>query len=403
MLASMIIRWLGLVVLAAIVAAALMLWRRAVRHPLFLPAGKRKAGPLERWRVACGVLGAALVVAVAVGTWQTVRASYRPSASLSNVTLRVPTRPLDLGSVLPGAVPDSVRFLATLLVLDARASELRPVYVKEFDLQWPRDRRSEDAFQVAGLRGLCVMRVDAVDRESDDPCAGLRVRGGMGIAWEGISGFDGMWNTFDCTGERPLCPIVSHVFSGMGSNPLSVTPHTPEQFSAALAIVPVAQEDPLQTVSIDEFLHWHKADLKERGVTYGEPVTPWYASGAPAGGGRLASRLGWTSWVLLAAAALLAQLFRRRDLATAGMLLGMVLFIAGLDRVVLAYDLSRLEDSAASLDVRFVAASRVPATFFYKPTAALRVAQLSVRPDLPAELRGWLHEVRRQGLNAYLE
>jgi hypothetical protein len=91
------------------------------------------------------------------------------------------------------------------------------------------------------------------------------------------------------------------------------------------------------------------------------------------------------------------------DLATAGMLLGMVLVVVVLDRVVLAYDLSRLEDSAASVDVRFVAASRVPATFFYKPTAALRVAQLSIRPDLPAELRGWLHEVRRQWLNAYLE
>jgi hypothetical protein len=404
MLTSMIVRWLGLAVLAVVVAAAVTLWRRAARNPLFLPAGKRKTGPLQRWRIACGILGAALVVAVAIGTWQTVRASYTLSPALSDVTLRVPTRSLGLASAPPGTTLKDVRLLATLVVLDARAAEVRPVYVKQFDLQWPQVRYATETFRLGELSAVYTVSVQEVEHQSGHGAAGLVLRGQQHIEWSRTWDTWGYTKEFGRRDEGPVYALPAAMFAEFArKSPLSVTPPTVAEYSCALWIVPVAQDDTLEALSLEQFVQLHEADLKGTGLYGLAPHATWRADwGTPAGGAKLAERLGWTVWVLLAAAGLLAMLFRRTDLALAGMLLVMVLYVAGLDRTVLAYDLSRVEDSAAPLDVRLVAASRVPATFFYERTAALRVAQLSVRRETPAELRGRLREIRQQmGLDRY--
>ncbi len=129
-------------------------------------------------------------------------------------------------------------------------------------------------------------------------------------------------------------------------------------------------DDPLQTVPIEQFVQDKRAVLEHGGI-YGMPST-WVGNmeNIPAGFVRLSVHLGITILVLLAAAGLLAQLFRRRDLALTGLLLGMVLYVAAVDRGLLAYDMSRLADPQEPLQVRLVACSRAGATFFYKDTAA---------------------------------
>ncbi len=138
MVASIMVRLAGIALVAGIVGAIFALWRRGMENPLFLPAARRKTGPLGRLRVACGVLGGLILLGTVVATWQTVRASYTPLPVPAGLTVRVPTRPVSLTEATTEDVTRRVRLLATMLIMDSRATEPRPLHVEQVEVSLPQ-------------------------------------------------------------------------------------------------------------------------------------------------------------------------------------------------------------------------------------------------------------------------
>jgi hypothetical protein len=83
----------------------------------------------------------------------------------------------------------------------------------------------------------------------------------------------------------------------------------------------------------------------------------------------LATYWGGSSVVFLLAAGLLSQVFARRHLALAGMMVIVLLYVVGLDRAVLKAHSTRLNDAKASMRVRLLTCRQMQNTFFYRHTA----------------------------------
>jgi hypothetical protein len=385
MVANAIIRLFGLAAIVGIVATAMALWRREVRNPLFLPAAKRKIGPLGKWRVFCAVLGGLLVLATVYGTLMAVVVSYAPSRVPANLTVRVPASPAPVPEVenvppdspyaAPGKRVKSARLLATMLVMDARATEPRPLRVVQCEVRWPGQKFVEERFREGNLEYTYQIGIEQVYQQQASVTnrpEEVRVIGQQSLWWEG------KFNTKGGDSAGISQPVGSEVralparcFPHQIMSPLSVTPGTPPWRYGVLLISLLSENDPLRTVPIAEFVQSERGVLQAGGI-YGFPNTQVLdgLEQVPAGGIRLtAYLLGIPMLLLIAAAGLLAQAFRRRDLAFAGLLLGMVLYVAAFDRALLAYDLSRLTDGKQTLQSRLVACNRVGATFFYQDTA----------------------------------
>jgi hypothetical protein len=396
MVASMIVRLFGLAVIAGVVVAAMVLWRRAMRNPLFLPAAKRKTGPVGRVRVICGVLGGLIVLGSVYYTLATVRASYAPMHVPANMTVRMPTTSVETEDLPGGTAIPGVRLLATMLIMDVRAVEPRPVHVEQFEIHWPaQSQQMERPFRLGGMEwqyNLAISRV-WLDRDAG---AGpqVRVSGTQWIDWRGSFG------TLAGPGAMPVNLVADAgaeriTYGRLGGQirpleaPLSVTPATPSYCYSLLLISRVSPDDSLPMVPIERFVEADRKRITGAGI-FASPMTVvmndlWRV---PAGGVRLAVYLlGVPVLLLIAAAALLAQVFRRRDLAFAGLVLGLVLYVAAFDRAVLAYDLSRLADPQETLQARLVACSRAGATFFYQGTALQGLYQAAASaPGAPSIL-----------------
>ena len=90
---------------------------------------------------------------------------------------------------------------------------------------------------------------------------------------------------------------------------------------------------------------------------------------------------------LLIAVALLTQVFTRRGVAFALILAGTILYVAALDRAVLATHLSRLDNASAPVAERKIACAEATGTFFYGKTAIERFDAVVKDPGAPMALR----------------
>ena len=401
MLASgIIVRLLGLAVVLGMVVAAVTLWRRLSRSPLFLPAARRKIGPLGKVRIACGALGGLIVIGTVVGTWQTVRHRYAQVLAPAGQTVRVPTRavgPEEMGTEAGGVMND-VRLLVDVLVMDARCPEIRPVHLEQFDVRGSQMVRKEAEFRLNGRPCTYYLEINGIRRVEPSPPVELslqadpkavtwRATGLQSIRWTGPFRTQ-RWNSASINWS-PAQANLMWIPVGAHLSPLSVTPLTPSQYYCLTLLTPVAVDDPLRTVPLEEYVQLRQDVLRRSGI-YGAPHTAVEAhmEAVPAGALRLGTYLGMPMLLLPAAAVLLSQLFRRRNLAAAALILGLLLYVAVSERVLLAHDLSRLVDPAAPLQVRLVAADRLAmATFFYKDTALHSLTRMAARQDVPAMLR----------------
>lgn len=370
---GLIIRVLGLIGLAGIVAAVILLWRRVVRNPLFLPASKRKTGPLGKLRIASGVLGAALLAAVTFGTIQTVRQAYAPIPVLTGQMMRVPTRPANLEALGEDGLTAPLKLLVDLLVIDTRYHTPQPVYVKQFELLWPATGVAEATFRAGDTPcrfDLLINKLEVWQESTDGKIIPrLGATGHASLRWDGPWGM-----TYDTSRTvrwretEPLWlggPSTNEYLSSV----LSVTPPTRAWYACIMMITPAAVNDRLKEVSIEQYAQTHPGlgigNMRGSIWTSGS----WARQGMPPGGLRLAHYLGMPALVLLAAAVLVSQVFCRRDLAFVGMALGIVLYVAAFDRLLVSYDLSRLLDSNQPLQARLIATGRLAGTFFYRHTA----------------------------------
>jgi hypothetical protein len=381
-----------LILLAFVIAFFALAWR--TRRWASAPA----RGPQPRHlvtRIVCGTLGAAILVAVAVGTWTAARQNYAEPAA-GGVVIRVPTQePPALRAPKPGyrEEADDARFLFHLVVGEPAPDGFTPVHVEEFDVRWPRDkdRQFQRSFETGPYRCLLRLRVPMVfvAQNTAQEASRLQPHGTVGFSYvtgRGSGSSSSGFYELEAGHLNVLQPLDS------GPNPLSITAGGagPDNLHAVYFMTRVAPDDPLKVVPFAEFAGRRPADLaKIRRESANRTLRHGPAKNAslPACGLALAGHIGVSSLLLLAAAVLLTQLFARRSLAFAGVLAGVVLYVAALDRMALGVHLSRLADPAASLPSRLVACRLAPGTFFHRETALRELLTVSRNASAPEALR----------------
>jgi hypothetical protein len=155
--------------------------------------------------------------------------------------------------------------------------------------------------------------------------------------------------------------------------------------------VRAAEDDPLKEVSLGEFAETY-GDLLGGSAQWEEPLGRGpFASGDHTGEKPryldLGLHMGVSVLLLGAAAALLAQVAKRRGLAFAAVMAAMVLYAAVADRLVLAAHAGRLADDAAPVAERMVACSQAGRTFFYRRTAIAKLESVAADSSAPGPLR----------------
>ena len=297
-----------------------------------------------------------------------------------------------------------IRLLADLLIVDTRSPEPQPVHVEQFELRWPTMRAADVAFRLGGTPCKYEMSISELgvmhEAVSGENRPMLDATVSQLLKWDGPLGTTKETSTTSRLSKNGSFwiwgPEVTDLFL---SSVLSVTPPTRAWYACILLITPVAADDPLQAVSMQQYTQTHGA-IRTPGFYWSAIISSSaaYRQGVPPGSFRLALYLGIPTLVLLAAAVLLSQFFRRRDLALVGMVLAMVLYVAIFDRLLVSYNLSRLTSAGETLQTRLVATGRVAATFFYRQTAGEAIRDVSVKQgsDIPPELRKTLDAVKEE-------
>ena len=89
----------------------------------------------------------------------------------------------------------------------------------------------------------------------------------------------------------------------------------------------------------------------------------------------------------LAAALLLAQLFRRRFLGFVQVTAGIILYFGALDRIALHLNENQTQNPAAPLEARMNACTQLPSTVYFRKTALADLRALAADGTAPKPLR----------------
>ncbi len=320
--------------------------------------------------------------------------------------VKAPALPPPPLPAITGRLPqglNTARLLVTVTVFDGQVSSPKPLGVVQTQLTWPTQKTC--SLPLDFLDYHCNYRLEVPNVQIGEPTPlsewaesrGFHVSRGPQIQVVCmqdliVAGSDPYLYVVAttggpaATGRQVFLRATGRLETrDMRGNPLSLTHPAPQHYFVTSVFTVLRPDDPLRNVHLLDFLpplSVHSRYTKEQ---YSHPYQLYlpeylyedvpgtaahlgYRYLAPGGLGLL-RHLGLTSLLLIAAAVLLAQVFRRRDLAMAGLLLAMVLFVAGWDRGTLAYDLARLNDPAAPLSVRLAGCCRADQTFFYGRTA----------------------------------
>lgn len=341
---------LGMLALLLIGAAGLL---HRYGRPVLRESTRRPVLRRPITRAVCGISAILIVIAVGAGTWYTVRQAYA-HADQTRAVLPVPTM------AAPSAPPETTdpaaveaRFLLDLVLVGVGSPI---IHAESFEVRWPRDKGKPvgRALEWAScdIRFECI--VDGIDIAGEEikPVGRLTflqrrrgVAGGLGAVPIEL-------------GARQV-GMASWAFQ---NPPLSIVPGLhPRGAEWCYLIRRVAVEDPLSAAPAVEVLAEHGIKL--------EAGKPYVGVTAQIPGIMLAAHVGLSFLLLLTAACLAAQCFRTRSLALVGTTLAMVLYIAALDRMVVAMHASRLRDRAAPVEQRMLAKQMILGTFFYRNTA----------------------------------
>lgn len=413
MLTTLIVRLSALALLAILMAVAAWAWRWASRNAFFLPLGRRGKG-IGKLRIACGVLGALILVAMSLATWQTIRRTYADAHVQVNPLVHVPALPpppLPTASETLPVVLDKARLLVTVTVLDASSADSTPVSVAQKELDWPAQKTAAFSLEFLGIR--CDYTIDvmklrmgeetlenphspSLSRDASSSEQGKPVESQLMIdrhALASWNGPDGMSDSYGSNDPAPAGKLILMPGPGMvdrpirRSNPLSLAFLQNRYCVIGSVFTYIRADDPLRSVPLREV----RPPLSKRSQLWQgmwnsrDPSDLRVGEDAELGAIGLLNHLRMSALLLIAAVVLLAQLFKRRDLAMVGLLLATVLFVVAWDRAMLAYDISWMNDRSVPLSVRWVACERVAQTFFYGHTAsgALRMTRLETGTWVP--------------------
>jgi len=375
-----------ILVVVLLFVAFLVMLRRGVGFRL------RGRGSRQRHivvRIICGSLGLLILVAIAVGTWHEARFCYLPDKA---ARVRVPSRePPPAPEIARGhqVAADGVRVLLRLVVVDTSFGGRRPVVAHTFDVRWPEDRGRpfEAAVDLAGSAAVAELVVQDLNwskRYAAQPTLEARTQLSFrGHDWVSSRGASGPLT------DGPRMVLTRAPRWARKNRPLSAVATWQPGFAVVMFSTRVAPDDPLREVGLAEFFGERDdrvrelvaAEVPDRRADHRPPAE------IPARGVALAEHIGASSLLLLGAALLLIQLFRRRGLAFAGLLTALVLYVAVLDRAVLDMHLSRLRDPEAPVATRLVACRRAFGTFFYRQRMLEAMEQVADDEQAPERLR----------------
>ncbi|HUR38197.1 MAG TPA: hypothetical protein VM222_01835, partial [Planctomycetota bacterium] len=144
--------------------------------------------------------------------------------------------------------------------------------------------------------------------------------------------------------------------------------------------------DPLRSASLEEWIalrgesSWKDEDQRGR---FGAGVEK--SSGGPAA--VLARTLGINVLPALAAAVLMAQLFRRRFLGFVQATACIILYLGALDRIALHLNESQTRNPSAPLGARMSACTQLRTTVYFRETALADLRALAADATAPKPLR----------------
>ncbi|MHC4248956.1 MAG: hypothetical protein ACYS9X_07500 [Planctomycetota bacterium] len=385
----------SVILIAVIVAAgvALHLARRGSSGALL--AGRRPAKRRLVTRIVCGSLGGLILVAVAVGTFREVGRVYagREAQDVLEVSLPTLQPPTPEGPPNRHRTDLQFRVLFHLLIGEVSGGNFVPVRVLEHDIRIPEDSGAllADEFEVDGFQVDCRPWIDRAHVVRDGRDLRIRPFGGVDFGWETSGSAASGGGHFHDAGVQGLGTL------GWGRPqhaPLSVVPGAASRLHAVYIVTVVDLDDPLRRAPASDLVRLHAREIaREAGARV--RVARRRDMDIPMPGIALAAHIGASALLLVAAAALLSQVFARRLLAFAGTLAGVVLFVAILDRAALGSHLSRVEDTEAPLGTRMTACARAAETFFFRKTAFGRIGAVLKDESTPPELEVRGREVRK--------
>ncbi|MFH1730116.1 MAG: hypothetical protein ABIF82_00515 [Planctomycetota bacterium] len=378
-----------LLILLLLVAVPLaLLWRRSKRTGL---RGPRKRHIVTR--IVCAVLGVGILIAIAAGSWHQAQQYYEASAS--DLKVRVPTKdaePLPERGKARAIEIERARLLHYVFVVDTLGNTLRPVHVEEFEIKLPADKKApfSTGFRVGNISVDYTVQVQELRvrfHQADGP--GLLVlhtsrslrsagpRGSSSSSGERRVEIGGL--ALDDDLPRGAYPARS---------PLSVVPSYKSDLQIMVLTLRAAEDDPLREISASELLA--SDEVRHPDKPRGSRQTwPWDIPAKSTGFGMaLPEQVGAATFLLLAAAILLAQVFRRRNLAFPVVLATIVLYVAALDRVVLAGHLGRIADKDTPTTQRLIGCRQARHTFFFRKAARERLRAVADDSSEPEPLRG---------------
>jgi len=387
---------LPLLVVILVVVLALVFGRRG---RFFMGSSRRLHHRHIVTRIVCAALGVGILVATGIGTWRDVRAIYEPATeSGAGKTVRIPTMPApQLSEISEGMAIKDCRLLAFLAVGDLSSGNWEPFEAREFEINWPADQGKTFALDTVvdgtQIRLSCTQL--GLRRERTGPLqlsiCNLNSRfepGGSAYSGGRLAAGAPLFIHRQISARRPVNPL-----SILGSAP-------PRTVGLATFFVPVAKDDPLKEVSGQEFAEWYRSEIAYEGAAKRHATS----SGAfraslnfqPVRGLVLMAHIGLSSLLLVVAAVLLAQIFKRRGLAFAGVLTLVILFVAVLDYSVLDTHLEHLNDTGASLTTRTTACRQAAGSFFYSDTALREIEAVAASDQTPKMLRNQARQVAHQ-------
>ena len=388
------------ILLILIVLLVVAVWVTRGRR-LFMAAGRRPRKRHVVTRIICASVGVAILIAVGVGTWLEVGRCYAAAEAAAAAKVSVPTGPAPaLPPLEPFKSVERARLLIHILFVEVSLAGTKPLGVMEFDVHWPadRDRNFAAHLEFKGIKATYRFSVNDVR----SPYTGEREHG-----WE--VRLEGQWDYRWQSGSRrgtssggtALGPAAHLSQAGWGDRrlrrPLSVLPRVSLDVHALRFVTRAAEDDPLKQVPLGEFFRaraQQAQQLVDKHLRHA-PLARWRGPGEGPPGVAFAGQVGIASLLLLVAAVLLTQLFRRRELAFAAVVLALVFYVAVLDRAVLGAHLSRLNDPEAPLTTRLMACDSARDTFFYRQTARGNLEDLARQEDAPKPLRDTAARIAR--------
>lgn len=398
----MITSMTGFIIIPALLIITVMIMGLLlVRRLSGRPAGFRPStGRSPFVRIVCAVLGGGILVTVAIASWHDAHGPYRTADACAALTQKAspsphPTADLDLDAV-PGLRKPmvSARFLLRVFIGPATPAGFSACYRQEWDVRWSGQEQpaftgawSGDGAQVEysfTLRDL--MDAQITDRKG-------RIQ--QILIGNGDFRCDyRMGLTQGCVEEGFGLSEAGHVIDlGRGSQaagrPFSITPPSAGSLILFATLTPLQEAETLAEQPVVGFL----AAYQERLMARTQRSDFDRGQHIPMRGLALAAHLGLVTLLLLTAAFLLTQCFRNRQLALAGALFGVVLFVAALDRVVVGVHLQRLGDPQASIEQRLLAGHCLRGSFFHRVTAWRHVQAIMTDAKSPESLRTALARV----------